>query len=236
MDAINNSQFSDVSWVQPTHFFHRQAIENAMKRKRSSTSPATRSVQTSHKECTLLQLPSELRIRILQHLLYSPEPLGKKSDGNHKHISERHFKKTFTFHPAILRVCRQVHEEGCDILYCRNIAKANTTLCFNDEHSIVEYCDNIIPRHDLGVHRFLNWDVTVKLNLEFPKDVLDTIVRFTSDILRVVSRLNRLKVRLELWDNEDLHYPESNISFADSHDFDDMAEQIFRPFSIIRVR
>ena len=218
-----------------------------MVRKRSSTltqnhcntPSATRSVQTSLKGCPLLQLPHELRVLILQQLLYSPEPLGKKSDDNHEHISQRHFKKTFTFYPAILRVCRQVYKEGYEVLYYRNTAKATIILCFNDEHSIVECLDNIIPLHDLRAaiaHRFINWDVTVKLNIEFPKDMPDTMFRFTSNILRAVSSLNKLKVRLELWDNEDLHDPESHVTFADPQDFDDIAEQIFRPFSIIRVR
>ena len=52
----------------------------------------------------------------------------------------------------------------------------------------------------------------------------------------MIPNLNKLKVRLELWDHRDLFDPESHIIFADPYDFDDIAEQIFRPFSIIRVR
>ena len=215
-----------------------------MKRKRSSTptqnrynTPSTtRSEQTNHKGCPLLQLPCELRVRILQHLLYSSESLGTKSDDNHKHISERRFKKTFTFCPTILRVCRQVYKEGYEILYCQNTARATLILWYDDECSSVNLLDGI---HYFGVtiaHRFIKWDVTVKLHIEIPKDMPDTIFRFISDILRVIPNLKDLKVRLELWDKEDLHDPESHITFADPHDFDDIAEQIFRPFSIIRVR
>ena len=217
-----------------------------MKRKRSSTptqnryntSSTTRLEQTSHKGCPLLQLPRELRIRILQNLLYSSEPLGKKSDNNHKHISERRFKKTFKIYPAILVVCRQVYDQGYEILYRQNTATAIITLWHDDECSIVTCLDDLLPLHDLGVafaQRFTNWDVTVKLNIEIPKDVPDTIFRFISDILREIPNLNKLKVRLELWD-EDLFDPGSHVTFADPRDFNDIAEQIFRPFSTIRVR
>ena len=218
-----------------------------MKRKRSSTPtqnrcnipPATRSVQTSYNGCTLLQLPRELRVRILQNLLYSSELLGKNSDDSHKHISVRHFKKTFTFYPAILRVCRQVHYEGYEILYRQNTAKAAIILWSDGESSTVECLDDFIPLPDLGVtiaHSFIKWDVTVKLNTKIPKNVPDKIFTFISDILSVIPNLNKLKVRLELWDHRDLFDPESHIIFADPHDFDDIAEQIFRPFSSIRVR
>lgn len=201
-----------------------------MKRKRSSTPAqnpcytpsATRSVPTCLKGCSLLQLPRELRVRILQHHLYSPEPLGTKSDDSHKHISERRFEKTFTFYPAILRVCLQVYEEGYEILYCRNTAKAAIILWSDGESSTVECLDNLVPLPDLGVtiaHHFIKWDVTVKLNTKIPKNVPDKIFSFISDILSVISNLNKVKVRLELWDHEDLFDPESHILFADPHYF-----------------
>ena len=88
-------------------------------------------MQTSHKGFTLLQLPRELRVRILQNLLYSSELLGKKSNDNHKYISQRHYKKTFTFYPAILRVYQRVYKKGYEILYYQNIARATITLWYD---------------------------------------------------------------------------------------------------------
>ena len=207
-----------------------------MKRKRSSTPPTRRSVQASHKGCTLLQLPRELRVQILQYLLYSPEPLGKKCDDNHGHISERRLQNTFTFYPAILRVCRQVYTDGYEILYCQNIASANILLCYDDECSSVDLLDGISPYRLGGTisHRFLKWDISVKLHIEIPKGVPDKIFDFVSDILYVIPNLKHLKVRLEFYSED--HDPESHITFADPLDFDDIAEQIFRPFSTIRVR
>ena len=54
----------------------------------------------------------------------------------------------------------------------------------------------------------------------------DTMLKFTSKILRAVSSLNKLKVRLELWDNEDLYDPESHVTFTDPQDFDIRARQV----------
>jgi hypothetical protein len=219
-----------------------------MKRKRSltltqsrcNTSSTTRLEQSSHKVCPLLQLPCELRFRILQNLLYSSKPLGKKSDDNPKRIYGRRFRKNFKFYPAILAVCRQVYAEGYEILYRQNTATATMMLWDDDECSSVTCLKDLIPLHGLGVvicQRFTNWDVTVKLNIiKIPKDATDTIIRFTSDILREIPNLNKVKVRLELWKYRDLYDPESHVTFADPRDFGDIAEQIFRPFSTIRVR
>ena len=214
-----------------------------MKRKRSLTSTqnhrntpsTTRSVQTSLKGCPLLQLPREIRVLILQRLLYSPEPLGRKSVDNHEDISERRLMNAFTLYPAIMRVCRQVYDEGYEVLYCQNTAKATITLYHNDECSSVILLDGIYL-HSPGViiqHRFIKWDVTVSLHIEIPREAPVTIFRFVSEILREIPNLKDLKVRLELWD--DVDDPDSHITFADPQDCADIAEQIFRPFSAIRV-
>ena len=82
-------------------------------------------------------------------------------------------------------------------------------------------------------NRFTKWDVTVKLNINIPKDATNAIFDFVSGSLRPIPNLNKLKVQLNLWD-----YPERRkfITFANPHDFDDIAEQILRPFSTIRVK
>jgi len=133
-----------------------------MKRKRSSTPnqgrcntlSAMRLTQISHEGCPLLQLPRELRVRILQHLLYSPEPLGMKFDVNNdrlKHLLVRPNKRTFTLYPAILCVSQQVRNEGYEILYRQNTTTATINLDPDDERSTVECLDNLIPFDDLGV-------------------------------------------------------------------------------------
>ncbi len=196
-------------------------------------------MQTSHKDCPLLLLPRELRVLILQHLLYSSEPLGMKfvvNNDRSKHFLVRPNKRTFTFCPAILCVSQQVQIEGYEILYHQNTATATINLDSDDERSTVECLDNLIPFDGLGVAiacRFTKWDVTVKLNIQPSKDATNIIFHFVSGVLRAIPNLNKLKVQLKLWD-----YPECQkfITFANPHDFDDMAEQILRPFSIIRIK
>ena len=199
---------------------------------------ATMSMRSSHQECPLLQLPRELRVRILQHLLYSPEPLGKKFDGPDRftRIIVRPNKRTFTLYPAILCVSQQVHNEGNEVLYRQNTATATINLAPNGERSTIECLNRLIPFDDLGAAiacRFTKWHVTIRLNINIPEDATKIIFNFVSGILRAIPNLNKLKVQLNLWD-----YPEPRklITFANPRDFDDIAEQIFRPFSTIRVR
>ena len=93
--------------------------------------------------------------------------------------------------------------------------------------------DNLIPFDDLGVAiacRFTKWDVSVKLNINIPEDATNIIFDFVSGVLRAIPTLNKLKVQLNLWD-----HPERR-KFTNPHGFDDIAEQIFRPFSSIRVK
>lgn len=145
-------------------------------------------------------------------------------------------RRTFKLYPTILRVCQQVHNEGYEILYRQNTATATINIDYDHERSTVECLDNLIPSDGLGLAiacRFTNWNVTVKLNINIPEGATNIIFEFISDILRAIPNLNRLKVQLNLWD-----YPERRkfITFANPHDFDDIAEQIFRPFSTIRAR
>ncbi|KAK3167985.1 hypothetical protein OEA41_004431 [Lepraria neglecta] len=153
-----------------------------------------------------------------------------------KRLLVRPNKRTFTFYPAILCVSQQVHNEGYEILYRQNTATATINLDPEDEYSTVECLDNLIPPDNLGAAiacRFTKWEVTVKLNINVPKDATNIIFDFVSGILRAIPNMNKLKVQLNLWD-----YPERRelITFANPYDFDDIAEQIFRPFSTIRVR
>lgn len=190
-------------------------------------------MQTSHKECPLLQLPSELQVRILQHLLYSPEPLGMKFVGNAiwKRLLVRPNKRTFTLYPAILCVCQQVRNKWYEILYRQNTATATINLDPEGERSTIECLDNLIPFDDLGAaiaRRFTKWDVIVRLNINIPEDAAKIIFEFVSGILRAIPNLNKLKVQLDL-----CAYPErrESITFANPQDFDDIAEQIFREAS-----
>lgn len=222
-----------------------------MKRKRSSTQSqphsntfsitkrVTRSTTPSLKKCSLLQLPPEVRARILQHLLYSAEPLGRKSGvpvSMNRSITYRFNEKSFTLYPAILRVCRQIYEEGKDILYRQNTAKA--TLSWRNERllfppSSMSCLHNILPlgSHDFELtRRFTKWDVTVEVYLDCPRTVRFMVANFIFGILCTIPNLHELKVRL-LW------YGMGNqIQIGNHQDFDDVAEQLFRPFSKLRVR
>ncbi len=155
-------------------------------------------------------------------------------DDRSLYLLARPNKRTFTFYPAILCVSQQVHDEGYEILYRQNTATA--TIDPEEGYCTIEWLDSLIPNDDLDVAiacRFTKWDITIELNINIPEDATNTIFDFISSILRPIPNLKKLKVRLYLWD-----YPEGRefITFANPHDFDDIAEQIFRPFSTIRVR
>lgn len=163
-----------------------------------------------------------------------------KSDDDQKPMDWRRYKKTFTLHPAILRVCRQVFEEGYEILYRENTAKATIYLWYDDDCSSHDFLGALLPLHDDGrriAHRFIKWDVTVQLHIDIPKDVPNSIFRFISAILLAIPNLKKLKVRLMLWQSEDISNDTGrHTTFADRRNLNDIAEQIFRPFSNIRVR
>ena len=96
------------------------------------TSPATMM------ECILLRLPGEIRIRILQYLLKSLQPLDGLSEFNYgkskadraQWVQPRFVRswgdwsyvrqRNFHFSPQILRVCQQLYNEGIPVLYEQN--------------------------------------------------------------------------------------------------------------------
>lgn len=166
--------------------------------------------------------------------------MARRSDRGRERVSERRFTNTFQIYPAILVVCRQLYNEGYNILYRQNTATAKILLWHDDKCSIVTCLGDVIPLHGLGLEiaqRFRNWDITVELNIiDIPKDARGTIFRFLSAIFYEIPNLNKLKVRLERWVFDDDHDPGRDITFADPRDLDDIADQIFRPFSAIRVR
>ena len=65
------------------------------------------------------------------------------------------------------------------------------------------------------------------------KDATNITFDFVSGILRAIPDLNKLKVQLHLWDYPGHREP---ITFANPDDFHDIAEQVFRPLSTLRVR
>lgn len=220
-----------------------------MKRKRSSSQPhrhsntfsptkrVTRSTKFSHKESSLLQLPPELRLRILQHLLYSAEPLGSKGGDcvPQSCVLTYSFDQNFTLYPAVLRVCRQIYDEGKDILYRQNTAKA----IMSSRDQFLGSPPNIRCLHILSpwgsrelelTRHFIKWEVTVMVYQACPRNARAMVAEFISKILWEIPKLHELKVRLR-WYNECC-----GIRIANHQDFDDMAEQLFRPFSTLRVR
>jgi hypothetical protein len=96
-----------------------------------------------------MELPTEIRLRILQELLWQRESLKitQETDshctcfgcsGKDKHPPARALRQsTFTFSPAILRTCRTLHQEGVSLLY------NNTFACelWYDDDSEFEFDD-----------------------------------------------------------------------------------------------
>jgi hypothetical protein len=58
-----------------------------------------------------MELPAEVRLKILRELLWQPEPLKKIA---------RVESTNYAFYPAILATCRKLNEEGCTVLYEEN--------------------------------------------------------------------------------------------------------------------
>ena len=100
-----------------------------MKQSQAGTSLAGRLFRTmapSH----LLQLPLEIRLEILQQLLFRPEPLAPRpipcpqcaaavpKIAVYTHVFEhREQKKTLGLFTEVLRACRQLHDEGTPVLH-----------------------------------------------------------------------------------------------------------------------
>ncbi|MCJ1422468.1 hypothetical protein MMC29_000348 [Sticta canariensis] len=168
---------------------------------------------------------------ILRYLLYSAEPLIAYTK-----------RRLFKFYPAILRVCRKIYDEGYEILYHQKTAEA--TIAEDDKMSLLGHIRrratlvNAVLR---AVRRFTKWSITVKLLKCFeehmPDRIRDNISFFIEEILLPIRNLE-LKGRIELKDYDEVKgvYLASNVGFANHLDFDDIAEQLFRLFSALRVK
>jgi hypothetical protein len=80
-----------------------------------------------------MDLPTELRLKILQELLWQQEPLkityelDSRCDcigcsAHSTHLPRIPRQSTFNFSPAVLRTCRTLHQEGLSLLYNNTFA------------------------------------------------------------------------------------------------------------------
>ena len=94
---------------------------------------AARQTILSHSH--LLQLPTEIRLKILEYVLYNPKPLiphprpcaqctrSVPRVALYTHLFEHKIqKKTLGVYPDILATCHQLHNEGTPLLYCNTAA------------------------------------------------------------------------------------------------------------------
>ena len=148
------------------------------------------------------------------------------------------------FYPAILCVCRQIFDEGYEILYHHNTAAA--IIDGFDQFYTVGHLNSIAPK-ELRDHkfarRFTKWSITFSVFFKHPdRHILDKIRDgtsvFISKILSVIPNLNELKGRIELEDYDSVTEIglDGIFVFANHLDLGDVAEQIFRPFSSVRVK
>lgn len=70
---------------------------------------------TEQAPCGFLRLPYELRLRIYEDLLVADSTI---------HIADNRPRFTGRLEPQLLRTCRQIHDEGADILYGSNTFEA----------------------------------------------------------------------------------------------------------------
>ncbi|APA10287.1 hypothetical protein sscle_06g050570 [Sclerotinia sclerotiorum 1980 UF-70] len=83
----------------------------------SSYSPSINTPPGPYLTSRLKLIPPELRREIWKHLLFNPD-LGRASSILRK--DSYGAKAKYGFAPVILRVCKQFHEEGMQILYGEN--------------------------------------------------------------------------------------------------------------------
>jgi len=85
-----------------------------------SSRPKKQSRRPPKKKFPLMELPAEVRLKLLRELLWQPEPL-KKIGRRYWLTPVAHVEGTnYAFHPAILATCRKLNEEGCTVLYEEN--------------------------------------------------------------------------------------------------------------------
>jgi hypothetical protein len=154
----------------------------------------------------LLQLPAEIRLRILEHVLFNPEPLIAKPlpcaecaktvprVAVYTHYFEhKNQKKTLGVYPEILASCRQLHSEGSPILYSNSVSVVFSNMSGGTfVRSLVighieimpqpgEYVD--IPHGPTPVSRF---KMHVTLKIEGDNEVLDAV--FAREVGSILSR------------------------------------------------
>ena len=67
---------------------------------------------SEHTTCAFFQLPYELRLRIYEDLLVADSPVT---------IADNRPRHAGRLEPQFLRTCRQIHNEGADVLYGSNV-------------------------------------------------------------------------------------------------------------------
>jgi len=176
----------------------------------------------------LLELPPELRFKIEVELLVRSEPVGRHTITFGEVTGwlppttrfHRGVAKTWHVHPEILRVCKAIYLEGCDILYGRNIfgieisAKRGATF-LNGFYFQTLYAP--VP-----VQKIRNFDIVVKLqdyqDFEQTRDVVGEVSKILSESPRLHSLTITIKFpRLEPETmSESLTEPESETLETES--------------------
>ncbi len=139
-----------------------------------------------------LDLPPEVRFQIEVELLVRSEPVGCHAiTFGHDGYNDTRWlpptsgfieAKTWHVNPEILRVCRAINLEGCDILYGRNIFGIEISAeqaTFLDGYSF-EHRSAQVP-----VHKIRNFDIMVKLqfyeDFEQTRDLVGTVSKILSE-------------------------------------------------------
>ena len=74
------------------------------------------------KRSPLMELPAEIRIKVLAEILSQQKPLKvMRVDYDRGNAICSREVGTFSFYPAVLLVCRAIYEEGVAILYSNTI-------------------------------------------------------------------------------------------------------------------
>ncbi|EKG16523.1 hypothetical protein MPH_06299 [Macrophomina phaseolina MS6] len=111
-----------------------------------------------------LRLPGELRNAIYELLLTPPELTSqqRRAAAVHSSSCSSSLPKA-DIHPAILRTCKQIHEEATAILYARNTFSAHSTL-LTKMPFLIKPSQPIL--HTGVISQIRNWRVCIRLDTD----------------------------------------------------------------------
>lgn len=175
--------------LQPSALTIQPAVPTASKGERwvmafSKHSPTPTTHQTTR--MSLMTLPSEVRLKILRHLLCNDEPIHahgyfRQTNRTGPWYGRQSERRNFSFYPVVLRLNRQLYEEGIQLLYHHNsmdiLVTPSSVSIFDHDFNLESQIGNRAWRaHQKHFDRFSHLDIKIVLTPESQRFDLKTKV------------------------------------------------------------